>query len=80
MGHAYRSITKLCGFGPQANYTDQATAACQRSITDNENYENTEKGKHLNTFEKHPIYKVNRNRLHINDTHIDVYNPIFEKL
>jgi hypothetical protein len=27
------------------------------------------KGKHLNTLEKHPIYKVSRNRLHMNDAH-----------
>jgi hypothetical protein len=38
------------------------------------------KGKHLNTLEKYHIYKVSRNRLQMNDTHIDVYSPIFKTL
>jgi hypothetical protein len=38
------------------------------------------KGKHLNTLEKYYIYKLNKNKLHMNDTHIDTYNLIFETL
>jgi hypothetical protein len=38
------------------------------------------KGNHLNTLEKYHIYKVGRNRLDMNDTYIDVYNPVFETL
>jgi hypothetical protein len=37
-------------------------------------------GKHLNMLEKYHIYKVTKNRLQMNDAHIDVCNPIFEAL
>jgi hypothetical protein len=40
----------------------------------------TKKGKHLNTLEKYHIYKLSKNKLHMNDTHIDTHNPIFETL
>jgi hypothetical protein len=36
--------------------------------------------KRLNILEKYHIYKINKNRLHMTDTYIDVYNPIFEIL
>jgi hypothetical protein len=36
------------------------------------------KGKHLNTLERHQIYKISRNNLHMNDTHIEAHNPIFQ--
>jgi hypothetical protein len=38
------------------------------------------KGKHLNTLEKYHIYEVSNKNLHMNDTNIDTYNPIFEEL
>jgi hypothetical protein len=38
------------------------------------------KGKHLNTLEKYHIYKVSEKNLHMNDTNIDTYNPVFEEL
>jgi hypothetical protein len=38
------------------------------------------KGKHLNTLEKYHIYEVSKKNLHMNDTNIDTYNPIFEEL
>jgi hypothetical protein len=38
------------------------------------------KGKHLNTLEKYHIYRISNDNLHMNDTHIDTYNPIFETL
>jgi hypothetical protein len=38
------------------------------------------KGKHLNALERYHIYKVSRENLGMNDTHIDTYNPIFETL
>jgi uncharacterized protein YbcV (DUF1398 family) len=51
------------------------------SITDTlENGEVERKGKHLNTLEKYHVYRFIRNRLHMNNTHIDTYNPIFEAL
>jgi hypothetical protein len=36
------------------------------------------KGKHLNTSEKCHIYKISRNNLHMNVTHIEMHNPIFQ--
>jgi hypothetical protein len=31
-----------------------------------------------NTLEKYRIYKISRNNLHMNDTHIDAHNLIFQ--
>jgi hypothetical protein len=38
------------------------------------------KGKYLNALERYHIYKVSRDNLSMNDSHIDTYNPIFETL
>jgi hypothetical protein len=38
------------------------------------------KGKHFNTLERYRMYKTSRENLHMNDTHIDAHNPIFEAL
>jgi hypothetical protein len=38
------------------------------------------KGKHLNTLEKHHIHKISKNKLQMNDTNIDIHNPIFRAL
>jgi hypothetical protein len=38
------------------------------------------KGKNLNTVEKYHIYKASKKNLHMNNTNIDTYNPIFEEL
>jgi hypothetical protein len=38
------------------------------------------KRKYLNTLEKYCIYRMSKDYLHMNDTHIDTYNPIFETL
>jgi hypothetical protein len=38
------------------------------------------KEKHRNTLEKYHIYEMSRNRLHMNDTYINIHNPIFEAL
>jgi hypothetical protein len=38
------------------------------------------KGRHLNTLERYHIYKLSKEKLHMNDTYIDTYNPIFEVL
>jgi hypothetical protein len=38
------------------------------------------KGKYLNTLETCHIYEISRNNLHMNDTHTDTHNPIFEAL
>jgi hypothetical protein len=56
-----------------------STEHAYRSITDNENYENREKGKASEYIGELPyIWLVET--LHMNDAHIDIYNPIFEKL
>jgi hypothetical protein len=36
------------------------------------------KGRYLNTLEKYHIYKISKNNLYMNDTHIEVHNPIFQ--
>jgi hypothetical protein len=35
------------------------------------------KDRYLNTLKKYHIYKISRNNLHMNDTHIEEHNPIF---
>jgi hypothetical protein len=37
-------------------------------------------GKYLNTLESYHIYEISRENLHMNDTHIDTHNSIFEAL
>jgi hypothetical protein len=36
------------------------------------------KGRHLNTLERYHIYKISRNKLHMNDTHVEAQN-LFKK-
>jgi hypothetical protein len=36
------------------------------------------KARHLNILEKYHICKISRSNLHMNDTHIDTHNPIFQ--
>jgi hypothetical protein len=36
------------------------------------------KGRSLNTLKKYHINKISRNNLHMNNTHIEVHNPIFQ--
>jgi hypothetical protein len=36
------------------------------------------KGRHINTLETYHIYKISRNNLHMNDTHMETHNPIFQ--
>jgi hypothetical protein len=38
------------------------------------------KGNHLNTLERYHIYKSSKENLHMNDTYVDIRNPIFEAL
>jgi hypothetical protein len=49
------------------------------SITDTMDVISTgKKGRYLNTLEKYHFYKININNLHMNDTHVNVHNPIFQ--
>jgi hypothetical protein len=51
------------------------------TITDTMNIIRTgRKGRHLNTLEKYHIYRISRNNLHMNDTHIKAQNPIFQRV
>jgi hypothetical protein len=51
------------------------------TITDTMDIVNIGKrGKHLHTLEKYHIYRISKDNLHMNDTYIDIYNPIFETL
>jgi hypothetical protein len=36
------------------------------------------KGPILNTLERYYIYNLSKDKLQLNDTHIDTYNPIFK--
>jgi hypothetical protein len=38
------------------------------------------KRRYLNTIEKYHIYEICKNNLHMNDTGIDIHNPIFKTL
>jgi hypothetical protein len=38
------------------------------------------KGRYLNTFERYYIYEIGKDNLHMNDTNIDIHNPIFKAL
>jgi hypothetical protein len=38
------------------------------------------KDRYLNTLGKYYIYKISRNKLHMNDTNIYTNNPIFKTL
>jgi hypothetical protein len=38
------------------------------------------KGKHLNTLERYHIYLTKKYNIHMNETHIYTFNPIFESL
>jgi hypothetical protein len=33
---------------------------------------------HLHALELYDVYKINKNNLHMNDTHIEAYNTIFQ--
>jgi hypothetical protein len=46
----------------------------------NEHHKNREKGKHPNILEEYHIYKIGKDRLHMNEAYIDNYNQIFEAL
>jgi hypothetical protein len=51
------------------------------TITDTMEIMKTErKGRHLNTLERYYIYKASKDKIQMNDTNIDIYNPIFEAL
>jgi hypothetical protein len=38
------------------------------------------KGRYLNTLEKYHTYEICKNNLHMNETNIDIHNPIFKVL
>jgi hypothetical protein len=38
------------------------------------------KRRYLNTLERYHIYKIGKDNLHMNDTNIDIHNPIFKAL
>jgi hypothetical protein len=44
------------------------------------NYNNREKGNIFKHIEENHIYKFYRSKLYVNDTNIDMHNPIFETL
>jgi hypothetical protein len=51
-----------------------------RTITDTMEIITGRKGRYLNTLERYYIYEIYKNNFHMNDTNIDVHNPIFKAL
>jgi hypothetical protein len=50
-------------------------------ITDTMEIINTErKGRYINTLEIYFIYEISKDNLRLNDTNIDIHNPIFKEL
>jgi hypothetical protein len=51
------------------------------TITDTMEIIKTErKGRYLITLEIYNMYEIGKDNLHVNDTHIDIHNPIFKAL
>jgi hypothetical protein len=38
------------------------------------------KERYLNTLEKYNIYEIGKDNFHVDDTNIDIHNPIFKAL
>jgi hypothetical protein len=59
----------------------QTTGHTYGTITDTMEIIKTErKGRYLNTLERYYIYEIGKDNLHMNDTNIDIHNPIFKAL
>jgi hypothetical protein len=51
------------------------------TITDTMEIMKTErKGRYLNTLERYHIYEISKDNLHMNDTNVDIHNPIFKAI
>jgi hypothetical protein len=73
--HAIRTNNSKSGY---SNYI-LGTGHTYGTIKDTMDVRKTgRKGRQLNALEKHYIYKINRNNLHMNDTHIEAHNPTFQ--
>jgi hypothetical protein len=63
-----------------ANHILNTGHTCGR-ITDTMEIMKTErKGRYLNTLERYHFYEICKDNLHMNDTNIDIHNPIFKAL
>jgi hypothetical protein len=73
--HAIRSNDANSGYSNHIFSTGHTYG----TITDNMDViRRGRKGRHLNTLERYHIYKISRNNLHMNNTHIETHNPIFQ--
>jgi thymidylate synthase len=83
----YKAITGFkvataSGYNSNSGYSSHIlnTGHTYDTITDTMKIITGRKGKYLNTLGKYYIYNVSKKNLHMNDTDIDTYNPIFEEL
>jgi hypothetical protein len=79
----YQIIQAIRSNNSNSGYSNHIlnTGHAYRTITNTMDIVKTaKKGKHLNALEKYYIYKLSKNKLHMNDTHNDIHNPIFETL
>jgi hypothetical protein len=75
--HDIRSNNSNTGY---ANHILNTEHTCG-TITDIMEIRKTErKGRYLNTLERYYIYEITKDNLHLNDTNIDIHNPIFKAL
>jgi hypothetical protein len=73
--HAIRSNNGNSGY---SNHKLSTGHACG-TITDIMDVIRTgREGRHLNALERYQIYKISRNSLHMNNTHIEAHNRIFQ--
>jgi hypothetical protein len=71
----------MCSTSFYKTYTYACIGHAYGNITDTVKVVKIEKKrKHLNILEKYHTHKMSENRLHMNDTYIDIHNPIFEAL
>jgi hypothetical protein len=86
-----RLSTKIYQTGKTLNIRYKEHIHALRNISSNSQYSNHilntghtyrtitgEEGKHLNTLEKYHIYRTSKDYVHVSDTYMDIYNPIFE--
>jgi hypothetical protein len=73
--HAMRTNNSNSGYSNHISATRHAYGTIKDTM---DVIKTGRKGRHLSRSEKFHIYKISRNSLHMNDTHIEAHNPIFQ--
>jgi hypothetical protein len=63
-----------------SNHIINTGHTCRTIIDTMDIMKTRKKGRHLNTLEKYYMYRISRDSIHINDTYINMYSPIFQTL